>query len=380
MSKDPTPTGPLPGEDDPTVRSLRDAMAARADAAQPGDRLADIRGRARARRRASRAWTAVATAAAVVVVGGGATYALTRPGPGDTVRLTAADTGPGPATSTPPPSTPAAPASADPAPSASETLAVAPPAATPSTAEAPATATATPDPLPSGAATVPVYWLGEGSSKLFREFVPATGGGDDPTRALHAMLAGAAVDPDYTSPWSADPAATVASVDGTLVVDLDAGAAPGSLPAAQAEAALQQLVHTVTAAAGDDLPVQLRVDGRARAEVFGQAVPATLSRAPQADVQAPAWITSISTATPGRVVVEGVGTAFEGTLLCTVTDAAGTEVHRDAVQAGANGRYAQFSVTVPLPAGTYTVAVAAPDESGGEGPAPVGDTKTVTVR
>jgi len=227
---------------------------------------------------------------------------------------------------------------------------------------------------------VPVYFLGDGTTKLFREFAKAAGGGDDATRALRAMLAGTARDPDYASPWSADDAARVTAVDGVLVVDLDGSVAATTLPAAQASAAVQQLVYTVTAAAGDDLPVEIRVGAAAQPTLFGHAVARTVSRAPQADVQAPAWITSTSTATPGQVVVAGVGTGFEGTLLCTVTDASGAEVAREAVQAGSNGRFAEFSATVPLPAGTYTVAVQAPDESDGEGAAPVPDTKTVTVR
>ncbi|NIZ90149.1 Gmad2 immunoglobulin-like domain-containing protein, partial [Kineococcus rubinsiae] len=323
------------------------------------------------------AWTAVAAAAAVVVVGGGAGYALTRPGPGDTVRLTAASAAPSAAASTTPPASTApapAPSTADPTAAATSTAAAAP------ATSSPASTPAAPSALPSGAASVPVYWLGDGSGKLFREFVKAPGAGDDATRALRAMLAGAATDPDYTSPWSADDAARVTSVDGVLVVDLDGSVATGTLPAAQAAAAVQQLVHTVTAAAGEDLPVRIQVGAAAEPTLFGHAVAGTVSRAPQADVQAPAWITSTSTATPGQVVVQGVGTGFEGTLLCTVTDASGAEVARDAVQAGANGRFAEFTVTVPLPAGTYTIAVQAPDESGGEGSAPAADTKTVTVR
>ena len=379
MSDDPTPTGPLPDDEDATVRSLRRAMAARADAATPGDRLAQIHHRAHARRRATRAWTAVAAAAAVVVVGGGTALALTRPGPGDTVRLTAASAAPSPAASTtpPPPTAPApAPSTAVPAPAATRTAA----ATTPAPATSPVSSPAATSALPSGAATVPVYFLGEGTTKLFREFARAGGTGDDATRALRAMLAGAAQDPDYTSPWSADDAARVTAQDGVLVVDLDGSAAATPLSSARAAAAVQQLVYTVTAAAGDDLPVEIRVGAAAQPTLFGHAVARTVSRAPQADVQAPAWITSTSTATPGRVVVEGVGTGFEGTLLYTVTDASGAEVARDAVQAGAGGRFAEFSVTVPLPAGTYTVAVQAPDESGGEAAAPVPDTKTVTVR
>jgi hypothetical protein len=66
-------------------------------------------------------------------------------------------------------------------------------------------------------------------------------------------------------------------------------------------------------------------------------------------------------------------------LLYTLTNSAGAEVARNSVQAGANGTFAEFSFTAAVPAGTYTVAVFAPDESDGEGPGSVGDTKTVTI-
>ncbi|NAZ86181.1 Gmad2 immunoglobulin-like domain-containing protein, partial [Kineococcus indalonis] len=236
--------------------------------------------------------------------------------------------------------------------------------------------------LPSGASSVPVYWLdGAGGTWLFREYVDVDGGGDDADLALAAMLGGDPGDPDYASAWSAAGPSGVSRAGDRLVVDLPAGAAPGTLDAARAAAAVQQLVHTVTAAAGEDLPVEVRVDGAAEPVLFGHALPRTVSRAPQADVQAPAWITSVSTATPGQVVVEGVGSAFEGTLLCTVTDASGAEVARGPVQAGADGRFAEFSVTLPLPAGEHTVVVQRPDESDGEaGALPPGDSKTFTVR
>jgi hypothetical protein len=192
------------------------------------------------------------------------------------------------------------------------------------------------------------------------------------------MLAGKASDPDYSSPWSADPTATVTSSGGRLVVDLSAAAASGSAGPGGAQLAVQQLVYTVTAAASSDDPVEVRVDGKARPSLFGTTVAQTLTRDPQADVQAPAWITSV-TAAAGSVTVKGLGTAFEGTLMYTLTNSAGTEVARDAVQAGANGTFAPFSFTAQVPAGTYTVAVFAPDESGGEAGPTAGDTKTVTV-
>ena len=85
---EPVDAGPLPDPAaDPLARALRDALAARADATQPADRLEEIRMSTTARRRATRAWTAVATTAAVVVVGGSA-YALAGRD-GDAVRTVA---------------------------------------------------------------------------------------------------------------------------------------------------------------------------------------------------------------------------------------------------------------------------------------------------
>ncbi|GAB3454527.1 Gmad2 immunoglobulin-like domain-containing protein [Kineococcus endophyticus] len=374
---DVTPSGPLPdpdGDDDlsPTARQLRDVLAARAADARPTDRLEEIRMTSRAARRRSRAWAAVAGVAAVVVVGGGA-YAVTQRSSGN-VSTVAASTSATPSGSSAAPSTASSPTSAAPSTAAGSSA----PATASGTGTGTATGTAATGTLPSGAGTVPVYWVGGQPSKLFREYVEAGTAKDDPTNALRAMLAGKPSDPDYSSPWSADPSATVTSSGGRLVVDLSASAASGSAGAGGAQLAVQQLVYTVTAAAGSDDPVEVRVDGKARPSLFGTAVAETLSRAPQADVQAPAWITSVTGAS-GSVAVKGVGSAFEGTLMYTITNSAGTEVARDAVQAGANGTFAPFSFTAQVPAGTYTVTVFAPDESGGEAGPTAGDTKTVTV-
>ncbi|WP_432487859.1 Gmad2 immunoglobulin-like domain-containing protein [Kineococcus sp. SYSU DK018] len=379
---DPVSAGPLPdAATDPTARALRDALAARADTVQPTDRLQEIRMSTTSRRRSTRAWAAVATAAAVVVVGGSA-FALTR-GDGESVRTVAS----APTSATERSGTPT-PASSEPdaggtATGTGQERATEEPRSTTGTTTGTTTGATAPigRALPSGSTTVPVYWLGGEQQLLFREYVRAGDAADDPTNALRAMLGGQPSDPDYASPWGPDDSATVSAQDGRLVVDIAASAAAGDVEAGDVTAAVQQLVHTVTAAAGEDLPVEIRVDGAAEPLVFGYAVPETVSRAPQEAVQAPAWITSVGTGTPGQVVVEGVGSAFEGTLLYTVTDASGAEVARGPVQAGANGTFAEFSVTIPLPAGEYTVLVERPDESGGAaGAQPAGDTKSFTVR
>jgi hypothetical protein len=390
VSGDRTPLGPLPDPDDeastddlgPTARRLREALAAREAAVRPTDRLEEIRMASRTARRRSLARTVVAAAgvAAVVVVGGGA-YALTQHG-SDSVRTVAGSpsstSSPSSASTTTGPAAPAVGGATPAATSAASSAATSAPVPATGTGTAPASSPATGTALPSGASSVPVYWLGGRPAKLYREYLPSAAAQNDPTAALRLMLAGEPTDPDYVSPWSPDEDAEVTLSGGRLVVDLAASAGAGDAGAGGADLALQQLVHTVTAAAGDDLPVEVRVDGKARPTLFGVPVAETLSRAPQADVQAPAWITEV-TPSAGSVTVTGIGTAFEGTLLHTLTDAAGTEVERGSVQAGANGTFAEFSFTAAVPAGTYTVAVFAPDESDGEGPGPVGDTKTVTV-
>ncbi|ABS04865.1 Gmad2 immunoglobulin-like domain-containing protein [Kineococcus radiotolerans] len=385
---DRTPLGPLPdpdgdGELSPTARRLREALAARAAGVHPTDRLEEIHVTSRADRRRSRTRAVVAAAgvAAVVVVGGGG-YALAQRD-GGSVRTVAGSPAAAPASSTTTTAAGAGTPGAT-APAAAPAPATASGSTGPATAATSAPATSTPTgaaapALPTGAARVPVYWTGGG--KLFREFTPVPGGRDDATNALQVLLGGTAADADYRTSWGVDPAAEVTrDGSGAYVVDVSAAAVSTPLSAPEAELAVQQLVHTVTAAGGGSAPVRLLVDGREGATVFGShRVPAAVERAPQVDVQAPAWITQV-TPGAGSVTVAGVGTAFEGTLLCTLTDAAGVEVAREPVQAGANGTFGEFSLAVAAPAGTYTVAVFAPDESGGEGPVAVGDTKTVTVR
>lgn len=383
----PTGSGPLPdpeGYDElsPTARSLRDALAARAASMQPADRLEEIRMRTTSRHRSTRAWQAVAAVAAVAVIGGGA-YAVIRGAEGGKVTTVAASSSTGTSATTTSRNTTSEAPDVAPAPSsaASSSPAASAPSATASptgSGQATATGTATGPALSTGDATVPVYWID--STRLFREFVATAAKGNDATNALQILLGGDPNDPDYRTPWRSDPGANVSlDGDGNYVVSVSASAASASLSQAEAKLAVQQLVYTVSAAAGDSAPVRLLVDGTAGARIFGSyTVPSTVSRAPQADVQAPAWITSV-TPSAGSLTVEGVGTGFEGTLLYTLTDASGAEVARDSVSAGANGTYADFSFTADVPAGTYTLAVFAPDESDGEGGATVPDTKVVTV-
>jgi len=254
--------------------------------------------------------------------------------------------------------------------------------------------TAAPDGVLTG---VPVYWLGTPSGSvrpwLYREFrdVPDVSdvAGDDPAAAraasaVAAMTRDAPLDPDHTTPWT--PASRVAVTrDGdALAVDLSADALAGTGVGSEVAAlAVQQLVHTATAAAQTTGPVTITVDGAA-ADAWGAVrLGEPAQRAAPADVQAPVWIVEPQQGThlvPGVVGITGVGTAFEGTLLWEVTGPGGEGFGEGFTTAGANGVFGEFSVGLAdLPSGgPYTVSVWAPDESGGEsglGPRPSVDTE-----
>ena len=366
-------------------------MAAHTDALRPAERLGAIRAEVARRRRRTRL-TALAGVAAAAVVATGTAIAVTgqdRPGDGvGTGREVGVAAPAQPSPGVPSPTTPA------PGPPASSTPPAPPPAGAtapaPSRTSAPASSAPAGGPLVAAGETVPVYWLGTGGGgaagpALFREYLPASGTADAPTEALRLMLAGKPLDPDYSTPWRPDPRATVRVGADLITVDVAAAALSNrDVGTGAASLAVQQLVHTVTAAAGENLPVRVLVDGRPGAQAWGAvsfAQPSTRS-APQ-DVQAPVWITSIADGAvvdAGRLTVEGIGTGFEATLNYALYDAEGEVVAEGFTNAGANGEFGPFSFALDVTPGEYTLSVFGPDMSGGEGPPPLPDTKRFSVR
>ncbi|GAB2677307.1 Gmad2 immunoglobulin-like domain-containing protein [Thalassiella azotivora] len=273
----------------------------------------------------------------------------------------------------------------------------APPAAAPTS-----TATASPGPSePSGDGTaeptgtlsgVPVYWVGQSRTRpwLYREFrdVPDVGG--PVASAVAAMTRQEPLDPDYSTPWQPASRVEVTQSGDALTVDLSADAFSGTDVGSEVAAlAVQQLVHTATAAAEvagtPASTVTITVDGEP-ADAWGVVrVGEPESRAPQVDVQAPTWIVTPqhgATVPAGAVEVVVYGTAFEGNFLWEVRDGAGTVVADGFLTAGSMGTYDEGTFTVDLTPGTYTVEVYQPDESGGEspeGPRMFPDTKEITV-
>ena len=126
------------------------------------------------------------------------------------------------------------------------------------------TTSATPPPVTAGAKAYAVYYVGAngaGKPVLYREWHrgpdlptadPGGNGGDVLTEAVHDALARVPLDPDYRTPWHDLATLAYASYGGTGAGDTlqialeDTGISdrPADMTAAEARAAVQQLVYT----------------------------------------------------------------------------------------------------------------------------------------
>lgn len=231
---------------------------------------------------------------------------------------------------------------------------------------------------PAGSLTVPVYYVARGplGDRLVREFHAVTGA--DPVAAAAAELSAQPQDPDYSS--YADWVETATVADGTITVTV--ADAPAVSDAEARDLAVQQVVYTVQAAAGERLPVEfVDASGSPAAAVAEGAVEA----APELDtlllvnVTDPAEGTTVSdTFTAG-----GRASSFEATVIWEVRSSEGVVLNGFTNHGGdwMTG-LGEWSVEVDvssLAPGTYTFAALTDDPSGGEGPGPAEDTKTITV-
>lgn len=271
------------------------------------------------------------------------------------------------------------------------------------TATATATASTSPtgtpsSPTPSGSTSVstlrsiPVYYLGESRQavRLFREFrtVPDTGG--PVASAVSAMTRMSPLDPDYSSPWQPARRVAVTQRGAAISVDLSADAfSSTSVGSEVAELAIQQLVHTATAAAAQSgtpaTTVTITRDGQA-ADAWGAVrIGEPVRRAAMTEVQAHAWVVSPQDGEvrrAGRVEFTGYGTSFEATFGWEVRKAGGAVVARGSGMGGTgDGRFGTVPFAATLTPGTYVVTLSTDDPSGGaEGHGPATDDKTFTVR
>lgn len=234
-----------------------------------------------------------------------------------------------------------------------------------------ATATRIPAPLPAGPG-IPVYVLGDTGAgpRLYREFRPGAAG--DPVRRAVTGLAEPPTDPDYRTPWLGVPVSRLTRSGADVTVQL---ARPPRLSAPrEATVAVQQVVHTVTAA---DTTVQ-------RVRVLAPGLPAALTaaavgRAGQLDVLAPVWLLSPVDGgrTARRVVLSGTAAVFEATVSIEVRKGAEVVVTATATATVGAPERGEWTAAVTLPPGDYVLA--AYEVSAKDGSRLAVDTKRVTV-
>jgi hypothetical protein len=247
-----------------------------------------------------------------------------------------------------------------------------PPAASPSPTSAAAT--------PAGTAARAVYYLrddGHGP-RLYREFHQRPATAAVIRDAVTAMLTEPPHDGDYTSLWPTGTTVRGARVSGsTAYVDLSASARRGSAGAEGEAQSLQQLVHTVTAAAPSVRTVQLLVEGRAPATLWGHVdTRAPIARGLAAEVLGPVWLSVPRTLSRGARF-GGEASVFEATVSWEFRR--GGKVVKTGfsnASTGAPGR-GPWSAAADVPAGEYVLR--AYESSAKDGTATFIDDKPVTV-
>lgn len=239
-----------------------------------------------------------------------------------------------------------------------------------------------------GTVTVPIYFSGDTPQgpKLYREFRQVEA--DNPMEeAVALMTAGDALDPDYGTLYPGGSFDSVA-VDGYVIVATlpdDAWTAPaGGMDSEDAYLAVQQLVYTLQGIQQERLPVEVRL-GDAATTLFGVDTAGGVKAAEQLEVLAFMNVTQPEEGetVSGTFTAEGVGSSFEATVLWEVRDGSGAVVLDGFTTAeGFMDKLYPWQAEVDLSGlapGTYTFAAITDDPSGGEGPGPTEDTKTIIV-
>jgi hypothetical protein len=226
---------------------------------------------------------------------------------------------------------------------------------------------------------LPVYWVGvaDGGQRLFREFrdAPSGTGIADPIGAAAALMtAGAPQDPDYRTLWApVDRVGSATSPDGTITVDMPAHAFRADLTDEDARLAVQQLVHTVTAAATlagllperSEPEVVVLVDGEPGREVFGSVRLDDPVR-PAEELEAPIWVVDPQQGALNAGAVTISGRVLDGVRGCrwTVTEKGGDDVEISSGELDTEARGGEFRAEVELEPGEYVVTVIGRDAEG----------------
>lgn len=258
---------------------------------------------------------------------------------------------------------------------------------TSSTPTATSSASVSPSPTTTERMRVPVYYLGGTQDRpvLFREFrsVPKSAG--IVRAAVDAMLRQAPADADYYSLWPSAAKVLGVTTSGTVAtVDLS-GAQGVTASKAGEQASLQQLVHTVTAAAPSIKSVRLRFDGATKPTLWGKVdTTGAIGRAAQANTLAPIWVVepALNAKVQRTFTVTGTATVFEATVSWAVTRPGSSTQLAHGFVTATNGAPARgdFTVKVTLPAGTTgDIVFTAWESSAEDGRVTHPDSKTYRV-
>lgn len=232
----------------------------------------------------------------------------------------------------------------------------------------------------------PVYYVGDTpfGPRLYREFqqVPATG-----KLAVHALrraIGGTPLDPDYRSPWASGwEIRDVSSTPSLITVDLG-GPPDGAGPTAFRDPlAVQQVIYTAQGAlqSTNQVPVRMRLNGEQVSSIAGVDVSEPLLPQPALQVLSTVWITSPQEGdtVESSTTVTGRGAFPEANVSWQLLEEDGDVVDEGFTTAEECCRLAPYELTLEARPGTYVLRVYAADQSGGEAPGEVEDTKTIII-
>jgi hypothetical protein len=223
--------------------------------------------------------------------------------------------------------------------------------------------------------TAALYFVGDtpAGPRLYREFQKVSGG---PLADLEAITeAGGPDDPDYRTTWPAGSFESVTVQDERIDVELGSPALESPF---FGQLVVQQVVFTLQAATGEELPVQFTENG--------QTLDGTLyQRAPQNKVLS---LVSISDPSEGlqvrdSFVARGRADSFEATVPWQIVQGEVVVQEGFATAEGSGDRLYAWESEIDvsdLAPGSYTFVAQTDDPSGGaEGFGPFTDTRTIIV-
>ena len=242
-------------------------------------------------------------------------------------------------------------------------------------------------PASGGEHTAALYFVGDTpvGPRLYREFQKVSGG---PVADLEAITTEhGPTDPDYNTLWPAGLFTSVTVQDDAIEIGLGEWTGPDyDIDPAYVHALLQAVVYTAQAATGEALPVQFTEGGRPTGDPFG-TVPGDgpIERDPQNDILS---LVNISDPVEGAIVsgdsfvARGRANSFEATVPWQIRTEQGVVKEGSATAEGTVDRLYPWETEVDISGlnpGHYTFVAMTDDPSGGEGPGPFTDTRTIIV-